>query len=391
MEPKAAAKLVAKMPGGAHGRGVTLFRRFRRFDLQMQMRAAKDEVHQGHLSDQRKVQSQQPVTDEFVKSLQPLTREDIVNDRSWLFARIAVLSNAERHTINQAQVRAFAAYHGLPLIKWKKKLDSNQIALQFIREGRRRELYEHEPALWGYYVKGAPATINFNIATSRGLVNGCPAMMDSLTLADGQSLDVLLETAIRNGTTEIEIEPPVSINVVPDLPDDELQTLLAMELSLEPDRVVIPVTVADRPKKFTPSSVFAATYGLHFEMSYIDLQLDLSFATTDFKLQGKTVDKLILCFGPRALPPYFSLSSVYVLASRVRMGDHLRVLGCDPKCDDMSHLTDLVHPRALVVWESSYDDDGCFSEDQRQMALAMLLGTAQQRATSSGSVPMDTH
>jgi hypothetical protein len=216
-------------------------------------------------------------------------------------------------------------------------------------------------------------------------------MMDSLTLADGQSLDVLLETAIRNGTTEIEIEPPVSINVVPDLPDDELQTLLAMELSLEPDRVVIPVTVADRPKKFTPSSVFAATYGLHFEMSYIDFQLDLSFATTDFKLQGKTVDKLILCFGPRALPPYFSLSSVYVLASRVRMGDHLRVLGCDPKCDDMSHLTDLVHPRALVVWESSYDDDGCFSEDQRQMALAMLLGTAQQRATSSGSVPMDTH
>ena len=139
---------------------------------------------------------------------------------------------------------------------------------------------------------------------------------------------------------------------------------------------------------------FSAVSALRREDAAAARDLDAMIAvqeTTDFELQGKTVDKLILCFGPRALPPYFSLSSVYVLASRVRMGDHLRVLGCDPKCDDMSHLTDLVHPRALVVWESSYDDDGCFSEDQRQMALAMLLGTAQQRATSSGSVPMDTH
>ena len=125
-------------------------------------------------------------------------------------------------------------------------------------EQLQEQLFDQD-ALWGYFVKGAPAVINFNIATSRGLVNGCPARMDSITLAEGESLDAMLAAAKKDGLIEIEIPPPLSVNVTPELPDQELAILRQLNLSIESDRVVLPVT-------------------RH--------QLDLAFAVTDFKLQG---------------------------------------------------------------------------------------------------------
>ena len=51
--------------------------------------------------------------------------------------------------------------------------------------------------LWGYFVEGAPATINANIETSN-IVNGCDAVLHSLLLADdddGQRLRTLVDEA----------------------------------------------------------------------------------------------------------------------------------------------------------------------------------------------------
>ena len=60
-------------------------------------------------------------------------------------------------------------------------------------------------------------------------------------------------------TARHQIPPPLSVNVTPELPDQELAILRQLNLSIESDRVVLPVT-------------------RH--------QLDLAFAVTDFKLQG---------------------------------------------------------------------------------------------------------
>tara|TARA_B110001452_G_scaffold238592_1_gene219186 strand:- start:63 stop:584 length:522 start_codon:yes stop_codon:yes gene_type:complete len=52
--------------------------------------------------------------------------------------------------------------------------------------------------------------------------------------------------------------------------------------------------------------------------------------------------------------PWLSLSTVYVLASRVKLGLRLRVIGFDPQRDNVSHLTSLQHSADLGIWESGY-------------------------------------
>ena len=48
------------------------------------------------------------------------------------------------------------------------------------------KLYDVERAgVCSYFVEGAPATITHNIETADGLVNGCDAVLHSLTLPDG--------------------------------------------------------------------------------------------------------------------------------------------------------------------------------------------------------------
>ena len=55
-------------------------------------------------------------------------------------------------------------------------------------------------------------------------------------------------------------------------------------------------------------------------------QYMLAFALTDFKLQGRTLPKLIVSVHKRSKPPWMLLSAFYVLISRVRSLASLRVL-----------------------------------------------------------------
>ena len=149
--------------------------------------------------------------------------------------------------------------------------------------------------------------------------------------------------------------------------------LLAAKLSLQSDRVVIPVPTHSRPRLHKLRSVHAAIHGLPAEIRIIDHQLDLGFALTDFKLQSKTKTKLIISMGPRKFRPYFSLSTVYVLASRVKKGHQIRVIGFDPQRDGIGHLTSLQHPAVLGIWEAAYDD-GEWSAERCRAAIDAALG-----------------
>ena len=240
------------------------------------------------------------------------------------------------------------------------------------------DIYTHEETFWGYYVKGAPVSIIFNIATSRGIVNGCAGVMESLTLADGRTLE---ETIAAGGAIKsdgvIELgSPPLCYNVAPDLPADEAAVLLASGLSLQPDRVVIPVVKHSRPRQRVLRSVHAALYGMPIDLRVLDHQLDLAFAITDFKTQSKTMTKLILSLRPRSFMPYFTLSTIYVLASRVKEGLQLRTIGYNPRRDKdgVTHLTSLQHSSALRIWEACYDDDGRWNADKCLAAIEAELG-----------------
>ena len=218
------------------------------------------------------------------------------------------------------------------------------------------------------------AAVAQTIAVERDVA--CAGVMESLTLADGRTLE---ETIVAGGAIKsdgvIELgSPPLCYNVAPDLPADEAAVLLASGLSLQPDHVVIPVVKHSRPRQRVLRSVHAALYGMPTNLCVLDHQLDLAFAITDFKTQSKTMTKLTLSLSPRNFMPYFTLSTIYVLASRVKEGLQLRTIGYDPRRDGVTHLTSLQHSSALRIWETCYDDDGRWNADKCLAAIEAELG-----------------
>ena len=108
----------------------------------------------------------------------------------------------------------------------------------------------------------------------------------------------------------------------------------------------------------------------------LQIKSALAFAVTDFKLQSRTKTKLILSLGRRKFPPWLSLSTIYVLASRVKLGLQLRVIGFDPQRDSIMHLTSLQHPSDLGIWEGCYNGTD-WSDALRDEALTAALGGAR--------------
>ena len=71
-----------------------------------------------------------------------------------------------------------------------------------------------------------------NLATSRGIVNGCTSEMDSLTLDDNSPTLEETLAKMRPNDTEVALDqPPLSINVIPHLPQEEMALLVLLALA----------------------------------------------------------------------------------------------------------------------------------------------------------------
>jgi len=428
---------------GADQKGVNLLRNFRRLELTQQMRAAADPSHSKHVADQRNTRAKQPVTDAFIHSLQPLTIAAIKREKDALrFAKIGVLSNLERHAFNYLQARAWAKHHGRPLFWWRQQLTG--IAAGWINNEETSRLYQEERAgLCFFFVEGAPASITCNIETGRGLVNGCDATLHSLTLPEGMTLGACMATACadQEGVLEVEIPfPPFSINVVPHVSIEARAVLLARGATLKDDTVVLSLSthsispaecmelcacggtmradvltvrasnVDSLPRRtallahgakitgelvvpiivgkavdYKPTSVYAAEVGIPKLLRVLKHQLDLAFAVTDYKVQGKTLDYFILSIGPRPnIRPFLTLTDLHVLISRVRLGKRLFVIGFDPKQEN-EHLKRLKPLAALAVWEAGYDEHGTW-DAQRAATFAVQLASKEGNAAAARRV-----
>jgi len=90
-----------------------------------------------------------------------------------------------------------------------------------------------------------------------------------------------------------------------------------------------------------------------------------------------------LAIGPRTgLKPAISLTSVHVLASRVRLSKNLYVIGFDPKTDS-EHLRKLPPSPVLAIWEAGYNAAG-FWDAAKAAAFASRLAIAEAQAAKQG-------
>ena len=367
---------------GAEELGIALFKACQRFSLRVTHRFKRDPMHGDNLADMRNTKSEQPIGDRFLECLRPVAPSE---RERFAFAPIGVVSNLERCTLNAAQAYSFASAKKRVLVRWRLPLVGKE-ALG-LGNAYVDELYASEPGLWGYFVAGAPCVITENIAQGRGLVNGTRGSMHSLVLNpdSGDNLRELLSRARPGGVVTLT-RPPKYVNVSPDVSDKFVELLRPHSLSEEV--VVVPMGLAFKAEEFKPGSTFAAMNGIGVPqrrrkktgaltkkktsgLAVKEHCVTLAFAVTDFKLQGASLDALVVSLAPRPFRPPIDLSSVYVLASRVRTRDGLRVLRDDPA--GWEHLKAMRHAPELEVWESSYDENGFFCESMANSAISALV------------------
>ena len=113
--------------------------------------------------------------------------------------------------------------------------------------------------------------------------------------------------------------------------------------------------------------MYAAQHGIPRQVPIRRHQYDLAFALTDFKLQGRTLPKLIISICTRSRMPWMTLQSFYVLVSRTTSMKGLRLLQNDPH--GLENVRQQMPDKHLFAWERGYDQNGQWSDDLAVTAL----------------------
>ena len=406
--------------GTAVERGVALLKRARRFNLEENMRARHNPDFAEAQKKLRDTKSTEPVTDAFLDRLAPYTPPDYENDMSWRFPLTAVAGHKEQRIINYKMMHQFAQFYNLPVVRWKQELLDPYILGDDIDKNK---LYEAEPTLWMYFVRAMPAICRENTAPRRGIANSSPCLFEDLDFgSDGPPTHytqamlrgnayttITLEkapTAIivrigskarKNSANDIIVdrhtwhgkklddwsdhlpkmltkpkdrdrndEAMFNIAAIDDDNDDADDADDAADDTDDTDDTdnLVPITVSthyhsDMDAEMT--SIISAQFGIPRFVPLHTYPLEIAWALTDFKVQGRTLLRLLLFLMSRTDKLKMDLESFYVLTSRGTGFEALRTLLLD---DAMRQkLKNLLHNPSLAAYDDCYDLDGFFQPE----------------------------
>ena len=358
-------------PISAVSKGLVFIRKARRVQLHRLMRARDDPPFIADQLHMRRHDVDQPVTHAFVRRLRVVSRKDLADDEGWRFAPVAVLSTYERDVINIDQMDKFARAFNCALIKYKLplKFQAGQLDADVLAQ-----LYATDDRLWGYFVEGAPANLTENIKAVRKLVNGSCVLLDSLIWVDNAIPPAVSTALSRRCYCVVELEEipsavcvRVSGGLWHGVELEDLSSLVDAECSIANNDIIIPVKVGRKREVLKLHSLYAAQHALPGVCTATNFPVMPAFALTDFKLQGRTLPKLILSICARPVGPFLALNSFYVMISRVTSMNGLRLLQFDGNA--LYAATSLQHDPKLAAWDQGYDGAGCWNGELAVSAL----------------------
>ena len=293
-----------KLPNSSYRNVANLFTKFRLLRLKGQERA--DQGFQTFLKPLRDTSRKHPITRSWLKKLRTLTTTDIRDNPAWAFATVAVTGNDERLAITRAQVERFGWVRNEPVLQWvcpvriRKKERS-------LGKAKRKTAYTYtnldvDPSLLkgkyspllGFFVRGAPCVLSENLCTTLGYAKGTQGILESVVWdsEDGEVPDI--ETLPRGVVTTVMQPRYLLVRVKGEL---------------------IPIGTCNgkiRGKKKQPRSNKSNRKKIR-PMYFRKHPVELLFAVTYHKLQGVTLNRLILTINK--YPNTFLrlvLSSLYV-------------------------------------------------------------------------------
>jgi hypothetical protein len=346
---------------------------FRLVSFDQQQRAAGDIAWTALITELR---NRRGVPRSALSKLRPLGDGDATDFAN---ATVAVSGNQERAAIVWQRVLQFAVQRGMPILVWRLPLREERFDATGLTDGERQALWDTDVRLRAAFVPGAPAYLARNISrgcTRRGVCNGAAVLQHSLSFEDPAHADAIQRLAATARPGEVVWLPhiPLSVNV-------EVLTAhdwpAGLSLTGPDQRPVIPI---------------AAVHGDGISVTLPDGRtgtvapqehaLDLAFAVTFHKLQGRTIDRLIVNLNQPPQPPFLSFESVYVALTRVRRGDHVRLVR-PPPGKDLGHLLQLRARQTTTHWLAGFDAAGTWHRqralDSRARAPAASGGARRKR------------
>lgn len=364
---------IEKKPIGPRSRGAELFKTCKKFEMTQQMRAAEDSCHSQMLDKMRNpIQGKSYIDSECIKRIKTLDRTDIISDPLWSWAPIVVTSNKERTVINDFQSKRWSLHFTTPRFVWKIPLTGNLATS--IPPDLQSIFYENCKALFGCFVCGAPGNIESkmcfignnqtlfeiaghltkNINPSRGLSNGTRIIYNSITLDERENLHGVMELISLRTGRDIELEfPPKYIHV--EVPDANPEYFVG--ITMIPGKVVIPIAMTN-PEYYQVQVPFRNEKVRVIVKSH---GVELGFSCIVHKMQGLTCGRVIIDVNKRPFQPQICYHGPYVAFSRVKRGEHIRLLPLQPTACNMNHLEQLKPTPALMTWAQGYDSEGVWS------------------------------
>jgi hypothetical protein len=363
--------------------GVNVFTQFRWQHLKQQVRSAQDPVHQALIDKMHRGEELDP--DQDFCHLKLLTAEDLEPNSKFFDAPILVSSNLERMEIIELKARIFAKQNSTCVIRWQKTIKDEWVGE---KPTDVEETIHDSTCCWEYFVAGAKGHILHNFNQSKDIVNGAEVVYHSVTFANRVESD-RFKAAIscaQPGQIITVGAPLVSVNVELLGNTKQLYSLVpgARAGTLANERLqaaIIPIRYESgnytRYKSFNIQTKGGVPCTIQVRQYF---EVDLAFAMTVHKAQGKTLDEEIIAVDERpAGLPSFTYAHLLVALSRVRKGDDLRILTAAPtRAEAFAYIKKLRPNGDIKAYFDGYSQD---NSDRWNAQLALASWVSQKKKT----------
>ena len=346
------------------------FMKFKRMRLKTNMRAAADQAHVDRIRRMSDTNELHPISHElttFLRSIVLTGDTMLAEDGKWQKHGVCLTaSNVERCIINNYRGNLYAQLTGEVMISWPLKAVGNAAAS--LSNEEQRLLLDNYAELSGYFIKGAPCALTENLKPEKGLANGTQAIMNSLLFDSNdplyQETKELIISAAPGSHVRVPIRPThVIVEYLPRwnielVPDERIPVLVATPI--DPDYTCVAITTKVSHSSSNTLNTVVIGDKVIKDYKYLEASVDLGFAFTFEKAQGKTIPLVIICLHTN-LWKNAGLAHLYVAFTRVKEGCHLRVWPSNNL--ELERFEKLEHDKYILLLNKAYRDDGTFSED----------------------------
>lgn len=381
-------------------KSVELFMTFRQIELTENERAREDMPHKQRIEQLIDYRNEEPITDEMLNYFDGirLTQDDVARNEAWVTESVCITAaNIERLEINKMQGKLFAKIKKEVMIVWPLDhvITVNE-GQSFTDQDDYLDFREQNPIMNGFFIRGAPCVLNENLKPEKELSNGTQGYMNALVFDKNEPLYNETMQKIRNAKCGdyviIDLAPT---HMIVDVKSQHGVRLKPAEC-LDPREIPptregyqsVPILLKMKSTKDTKIKNMVHNGRIFTLVNAKTPGVELLFACTFEKSQGKTIPYVILCIHSNVYMN-LTLAKLYVAFTRVRKSEFMRVW---PRKDlNLQRLKSLRHPPELILLKAAYDENGYFSKEKYMEAYRKrhLAGKPMPKkaAKKAGKIP----